>query len=189
MNKKKLLLAVLLFAALIFAGIILPLILKRGASPSTKSKGTQAQTQELPQGKTELPKVKCLNFDALKDFMADTKITELESLFPQYLQSAGKTDITSASFLSDQSSYPSSSEVRLMFELSDETALPVYCDRDGRFLFGEERTQLSQDTKAYQKQTDEKLPKLSAEEIEKLQEGGYQDTPSSKKPTGQEKGE
>lgn len=45
MNKKKLLLAVLLFAALIFAGIILPLILKRGASPSTKSKGTQAQTQ------------------------------------------------------------------------------------------------------------------------------------------------
>lgn len=114
--------------------------------------------------------------------MAETKITELKALFPQYLKKAGLDGITSISFLSDQSSYPSSKEVRLMFTLSDESTMPVSYDRDGRFLFGEERTLLSDETKTYPKPADDKLPKLSPSDIEKMQEGGYPDTAKPVKP-------
>lgn len=188
MDKKKLLLAVLLFAALIFVGIILPLFLRKETDTETKDMDSPAK--ELPKEDAEPVEVECLKFDALKDYMADTKITELTSLFPSYLQKTEKTGISSVTFLSEQSSYPNESEVRLMFELSDQSALPVYCDRNGHFLFGEERMQLTQDDKIYPKPKDDKLPKLSPSEIESLQEGGYPDTGSakgSKTPDGQKK--
>ncbi|GAA6406040.1 DUF5038 domain-containing protein [Blautia coccoides] len=190
MDKKKLLLAVLLFAALIFAGIILPLLLRKDVG--MENTDMDSPVKKLPKDEAESVEVECLKFDALTDYMAGTKVTELNSLFPSYLQKAGKTGISSVTFLSEQSSYPNESEVRLMFELSDQTTLPVYCDRNGRFLFGEERMQLMQDDKTYSKPKDDKLPKLSTSEIEPLQEGGYPDTGSAKgtkAPHGQKKGE
>lgn len=180
MDKKKLLMAVFLFAALLFLGILLPLLLSKDSAPLKES--SKPNTKEPATQEADAPEVTYLQFDALEGFMAETKITELKALFPQYLKKAGLDGITSISFLSDQSSYPSSKEVRLMFTLSDESTMLVSYDRDGRFLFGEERTLLSDETKTYPKPADDKLPKLSPSDIEKMQEGGYPDTAKPVKP-------
>ncbi|MDO4275104.1 MAG: DUF5038 domain-containing protein [Eubacteriales bacterium] len=176
MDKKKLIMAVILFAALIFIGIVLPLFLKKEDHSSKKVQTDSTLTERpdvLPEKKSDIT---FQRFEDLKDFMAEAKITELQSLFPEYLQSAGNSDITSVTFLSEQTTYPSANEVKLIFELSDETFLPVYCDRNGRFLFGEEKLLLSEDTITYEKIRDEKLPEVSASEVEELPEGGYPDT-------------
>ena len=46
----------------------------------------------------------------------------------------------------------------------------------GRFFFGEERTPDSGKEIIYERPTDDKLPSITTEEIEQLQEGGYDDT-------------
>lgn len=186
MDKKKLIMAVILFAALIFAGIILPLLLKKEGSSFNGTQRKETQTQNPAPASKELPDITYQNFEKLKDFMADTKIEELRSLFSEYLLFAGSPDITSITFLSEQATYPSTTEVKLVFQLSDDSTLPVYCDRNGRFLFGEDKRQLSEDTIRYEKVTDEKLPELSASEVEELQEGGYSDTTTAPKTTEQE---
>lgn len=180
MDKKKLIIAVLLFAVLIFVGIILPLFMMKRDSGTSKEKQTEDFRTEEPSLFMEtMPDVTFLAFDELTDFMAGSKIEELKSLLTAYVLSVGKTDINSISFLSEQTSYPSAAEIKLVFSLSDDSTLPVYCDRDGRFLFGEERLLLSEDTATYEKPINDKLPELSSSEVEELQEGGYPDTTSA----------
>lgn len=180
MNKKKLIIAVLLFSALIFMGIILPLFMMKRDSGISKEKQTEDSRTEEPSLFVEtIPDITFLAFDELTDFMADSKIEELKSQFTAYVLSVGKTDINSIAFLSDQTSYPSAEEIKLVFLLSDESTLPVYCDRDGRFLFGEEKRMVSEDTKSYKKPTDDNLPEFSSSDVEELQEGGYPDTTSA----------
>lgn len=186
MDKKKLIMAVILFAALIFAGIILPLILKKEARPSKEPEKEEIRREKANTPSAESPDSVFQNFEDLKDFMAGTKIEELQTLFPEYLQTAGNQTITHITFLSEQSTYPSTSEVKLVFQLSDETDLVVYCDRTGRFLFGEEKLLLSEDTATYEKVTDQKLPDVSTSEVEEQQEGGFPDTTTAPKTTEKE---
>lgn len=46
----------------------------------------------------------------------------------------------------------------------------------GRFFFGEERTPDSGKEVIYERPTDDQLPSITTEEVEQLQEGGYDDT-------------
>ncbi|BDF35849.1 hypothetical protein CE91St62_39110 [Lachnospiraceae bacterium] len=184
MNKMKLILAVLLFAALIFVGIILPVLLKKEPAPRPEAPALSDSFKTEPDA---LPELTFDSFEALKDIMAEVKIDELKEQIPQYFQSKGLTEITSAAFLSEQTEYPNAGEIKLVFKLSDETTLPVYCDRAGRFLFGEERIRMTEETKVYEKPTDDTLPLLTTSDIEKRQEGGYPDTTST--PADEEKKE
>lgn len=186
MDKKKVIMAVILFAALIFAGIILPLLLKKRPLPSEETHKEEIRTEKPAATSEEIPDIHFQNFEDLKDFMADSKMEELQALFPEYLQTAGNQTITSITFLSEQSTYPSTSEVKLVFQLSDGTDLVVYCDRTGRFLFGEEKLLLSENTATYEKVTDKKLPDVSTSEVEEQQEGGFPDTTTAPKTTEKE---
>lgn len=117
------------------------------------------------------------DFAALKAFFSDSQIASLKEQFPVYLMETERTDLTGVTFLPDKTSYPTDTSVCLLFELSDDTMLPVtYHTPTGVFLFGEEGTQVSTDSVTYEKQTDDTLPSLTPEEIENLQEGGYPDT-------------
>lgn len=175
MKKSKLILAVLLFAALILAGIVLPMLLRPGHAPSGKEPAKKAEAKDTQ----PLPTPEFIKFEDLTGFMAGTKVEELKSLFPAYLKEAGLSEISSVTFLSEEASYPRADEVKLVFQLSDKSKVPVSCDRDGRFLFGEEKQLLAEDTKTYKKEKDDTLPKVDASTVEKQQEGGYPDTASA----------
>ena len=54
--------------------------------------------------------------------------------------------------------------------------LVYYTSSTGRFFFGEERTPDSGKEIIYERPTDDKLPSITTEEVEQLQEGGYDDT-------------
>lgn len=91
------------------------------------------------------------------------------------------TGITSVTFLEDKTTYPSSTDTLLEFTLSDDSTLLVtYSSPTGAFLFGKEKLQVGEDTKTYERQTDETLPDVSTEDVEKRQEGGFADTKDTK---------
>ena len=85
--------------------------------------------------------------------------------------------LTSIRFLADDTTYPNASDINFLFQLLDKSVLPVYyTSSTGRFFFGEERTPDSGKEIIYERPTDDKLPSITTEEIEQLQEGGYDDT-------------
>ena len=85
--------------------------------------------------------------------------------------------LTSIRFLADDTTYPNASDINFLFQLPDKSVLPVYyTSSTGRFFFGEERTPDSGKEIIYERPTDDKLPSITTEEIEQLQEGGYDDT-------------
>lgn len=76
----------------------------------------------------------------------------------------------------------------LTFAFSDNTTLPVTCSTStGAFLFGEEKLQVSENIITYERETDDKLPAVTTEEIESMQEGGFADTPNDIEATESEK--
>ena len=170
MNKLKLILAVVIFTALIFAGIVLPLILRKDPSDAESTEETLSETSSvMPQT------IDFLKFDDLKLLMADINILQLKALFHDYLSAADYQNITDITYLSDQISYPDTGEVQLLFQLSDGTKLPVFYDSIGHFFFGPEKMLLSDQTKLYKKPTDDSLPKVTTQEIEQMPEGGCPD--------------
>lgn len=189
MSRKKLILSILLMIGMIVAGIVLPALWKaekqknHTADPKQPAKEIQTEGADT----VSLPTLKYVAFEELQ-FFADTQINELKQQLSLYLKETGKTDITSVTFLPEQTTYPEGNDIMLTFALSDNTTLPVTCSTStGAFLFGEEKLQISENTITYERETDDKLPADTTEEIESMQEGGFADTPNDIEATEPEK--
>lgn len=186
MSRKKLILSIFLMAALVSVGIVLPALHRdQTAEQPTRKKQlptTGKTTKPSPIKETSsLLGLQYLGFEDLEAFLPLIKIEDLKAQMASYLQEAGYINITSATFLADETSYPSNGETLFQFSLSDGSKLPVTClTADGTFSFGEEKRQIpSSDTaytRIYTRQTDDSLPSVTTEEIEAMQEGGYADT-------------
>ena len=168
MSRKKLILSILLMIGMIVAGIVLPALWKaekqKNHTADKKQPAKEIQTEE--EDTASLPTLKYVAFEELQAFFADTQINELKQQFSLYLKEAGKTDITSVTFLPEQTTYPEGNDIMLTFALSDNTTLPVTCSTStGAFLFGEEKLQISENTITYERETDQKLPAVTTEEI------------------------
>lgn len=189
MSRKKLILSILLMIGMIVAGIVLPALWKaekqknHTADPKQPAKEIQTEGADT----VSLPTLKYVAFEELQ-FFADTQINELKQQLSLYLKETGKTDITSVTFLPEQTTYPEGNDIMLTFALSDNTTLPVTCSTStGAFLFGEEKLQVSENIITYERKTDQKLPAVTTEEIESMQEGGFADTPNDIEATEPEK--
>lgn len=186
MSRKKLILSIFLMAALVSVGIILPAMHRdqtsrkpEGKKPISTTEKTRkpAPTREV----SSLSGLQYLGFEDLETFLPLIQIEDLKAQMASYLQEAGYINITSITFLVDETTYPFNGETLFQFSLSDGSKLPVTCfTADGTFSFGEEKRQIpSSDTaytRIYTRQTDDSLPSVTTEEIEAMQEGGYADT-------------
>lgn len=129
MSRKKLILSILLMISMIVAGIVLPALWKaekqknHTADPKQPAKEIQTEGEDT----ASLPTLKYVAFEELQAFFADTQINELKQQFSLYLKEAGKTDITSVTFLPEQTTYPEGNDIMLTFAFSDNTTLPVTC--------------------------------------------------------------
>ncbi len=188
MSRKKLILSILLMAVLVSAGIILPATHRHQTEPPQDKKRTLPQTNksaEKPPVKTSsLTEIRYLGFEDLETFFPAAQIEELKEQLSSYLREADYVDISSVTFLVDETAYPSNGEVLLSFALSDGGKLPVTCQTaSGTFTFGEgDLTVHSENApymRIYTRRTDDTLPTVTTEEIETMQEGGYADTESN----------
>lgn len=189
MSRKKLILSILLMIGMIVAGIVLPALWKAEKKKNHTADLNQPAKEIQTEGEdtASLPTLKYVAFEELQ-FFADTQINELKQQLSLYLKETGKTDITSVTFLPEQTTYPEGNDIMLTFAFSDNTTLPVTCSTStGAFLFGEEKLQISENTITYERETDQKLPAVTTEEIESLQEGGFADTPNDIEATETEK--
>lgn len=189
MSRKKLILSILLMIGMIVAGIVLPALWKAEKKKNHTADLNQPAKEIQTEGEdtASLPTLKYVAFEELQ-FFADTQINELKQQLSLYLKETGKTDITSVTFLPEQTTYPEGNDIMLTFALSDNTTLPVTCSTStGAFLFGEEKLQISENTITYERETDQKLPAVTTEEIESMQEGGFADTPNDIEATETEK--
>ncbi|MEY8507180.1 DUF5038 domain-containing protein [Lachnospiraceae bacterium 42-17] len=186
MSRKKLILSIFLMAVLVSVGIILPAIHHRQTGErQEKPKDAQKTAQKNPKspGKNSMSQneLQFLGFEDLKTFFPSEQAENLKGQLTAYLQENSDTDITSVTFLVDETSYPSNGEILFSFALSDGSKLPVICQTaSGTFAFGEEHitvhTADALDSRVYTRQTDDTLPAVTTEEIEAMQEGGYADT-------------
>lgn len=189
MSRKKLILSILLMIGMIVAGIVLPALWKAEKKKNHTADLNQPAKEIQTEGEdtASLPTLKYVAFEELQ-FFADTQINELKQQLSLYLKETGKTDITSVTFLPEQTTYPEGNDIMLTFAFSDNTTLPVTCSTStGAFLFGEEKLQVSENIITYERKTDQKLPAVTTEEIESLQEGGFADTPNDIEATETEK--
>lgn len=186
MSRKKLIIAIVLMVALIAAGIITPTVWRINKNRQKAAKETEAATEtDLTETetdkKTKEETLEFLKFDKLTAFFSEGQIKDFKEQIPVYLEKKKVTGITSVTFLEDKTTYPSSTDTLLEFALSDDSTLLVtYSSPTGAFLFGKEKLQVGEDTKTYERQTDETLPDVSAEDVEKRQEGGFADTKDTK---------
>ena len=186
MGRKKLILSIFLMAALVSAGMILPAMHRdqTAEQPAGKKQVPAAGKTAKPSPRKEnssLSGLQYLGFEDLETFLALIQIEDLKTQMVSYLQDTGYRNITSVTFLVDETSYPSNGETLFQFSLSDGSKLPVTClTADGTFTFGEENQQTSSSdtayTRIYTRQTDDTLSAVTTEEIEAMQEGGYADT-------------
>ena len=117
------------------------------------------------------------DFEALEDFFSKEQVKLFQEELTSYLKNVKQMSLTSIRFLADDTTYPNASDINFLFQLPDKSVLPVYyTSSTGRFFFGEERTPDSGKEIIYERPTDDKLPSITTEEIEQLQEGGYDDT-------------
>ena len=177
MNRKKVILSILMMVFLIAVGFVLPHLFKekRGEKPAS-SAPTKEETTDTEQSSSKTA-LTFLDFSALQNFFSKGQIETLCQELQTYLTDTGNTSITSVQFLEDKTTYPNASDIGFSFRLSDDSVLPVYYSSSiGRFFYGEERTPGTEEINTYEQQTDENLPVLTTEEIELLPEGGYDDT-------------
>ena len=172
MSRIKLILSILLMLLLLAVGIFLPSRLREQSKNPEQEKGTASAEKE----QNELTEMDFLSFEELSQFFSAAQTASLKEQFPVYLTHAGRTDITSAEYLPDETAYPDTITVELHFRLSDDRTLPVFYDTmTGTFSFGEERTVLGASGQTYEKPVVDTLPPVSPSEVEKRQEGGYAD--------------
>lgn len=189
MSRKKIILSIFLMAALVSVGMILPAMHRNQTAeqPARKKQvpATGKTTKPSPiKENASLSGLQYLGFEDLETFLALIQIEDLKTQMVSYLQDTGYRNITSVTFLVDETSYPSNGETLFQFSLSDGSKLPVTClTADGTFTFGEKNQQIdssgTSDTRIYARQTDNSLPTVTTEEIETMQEGGYADTEST----------
>lgn len=190
MSRKKLFLSIILMATLVSVGIVLPSITRTEQNGTQKTeKNTDTLKIKTPTAAQDpsvndtavLPDLQYLGFEYLDTFFSSAQTADLKEQLAAYLQETGYPDISSVTFLADKTTYPTSGETLLSFELSDGSTLPVTClTATGTFLIGEERLQFypehSLSPRVYPRETDDSLPVVTTEEIESRQEGGYADT-------------
>ena len=186
MSRKKLILSILLMAVLVSVGIILPAMHRdqTAEQPAGKKQVPAAGKTAKPSPRKEnssLSGLQYLGFEDLETFLALIQIEDLKTQMVSYLQDTGYRNITSVTFVVDETSYPSNGEILFQFALSDGSRIPVTClTADGTFTFGEEERQISSlenvYSRIYTRQTDDSLPSVTTEDIEAMQEGGYADT-------------
>ena len=185
MSRKKIILSIILLVVFVLAAIILPALWKsNNKKPATQTENTEASTEKesTVDSDNEITALKFQKFDQLSNFFSDSQIRSLKAQCIAYLLTLEKRNLTSITFQPDQTSYPEKTTIRLVFDLSDGTSLPVtYSTPTGAFYFGEEQLQMEIDTTIYEQETDDSLPSLTTDEIEVQQEGGYADTENSKK--------
>ncbi len=189
MSRKKIILSIFLMAALVSVGMILPAMHRNQTAeqPARKKQvpATGKTTKPSPiKENASLSGLQYLGFEDLETFLALIQIEDLKTQMVSYLQDTGYRNITSVTFLVDETSYPSNGETLFQFSLSDGSKLPVTClTADGTFTFGENNQQIGSlgmsDMRIYARQTDNSLPAVTTEEIETMQEGGYEDTEST----------
>ena len=181
MSRIKLILSILLMLLLLAVGIFLPSRLREQSKNPEQEKETASAEKE----QNELTEMDFLSFEELSQFFSSAQTASLKEQFPVYLTHAGRTDITSAEYLPDETAYPDTITVELHFRLSDDRTLPVFYDTmTGTFSFGEERTVLGASGQTYEKPVVDTLPPVSPSEVEQRQEGGYADVsaPESETP-------
>ena len=172
MSRIKLILSILLMLLLLAVGIFLPSRLREQSKNPEQEKETASAEKE----QKELTEMDFLSFEELSQFFSAAQTASLKEQFPVYLTHAGRTDITSAEYLPDETAYPDTITVELHFRLSDDRTLPVFYDTmTGTFSFGEERTVLGASGQTYEKPVVDTLPPVSPSEVEQRQEGGYAD--------------
>ena len=180
MSRIKLILSILLMLLLLAVGIFLPSRLREQSKNPEQEKETASAEKE----QKELTEMDFLSFEELSQFFSAAQTASLKEQFPVYLTHAGRTDITSAEYLPDETAYPDTITVELHFRLSDDRTLPVFYDTmTGTFSFGEERTVLGASGQTYEKPVVDTLPPVSPNEVEQRQEGGYADVSASEKET------
>lgn len=180
MSRIKLILSILLMLLLLAVGIFLPSRLREQSKNPEQEKETASAEKE----QNELTEMDFLSFEELSQFFSAAQTASLKEQFPVYLTHAGRTDITSAEYLPDETAYPDTITVELHFRLSDDRTLPVFYDTmTGTFSFGKERTVLGTSGQTYEKPVVDTLPPVSPSEVEKRQEGGYADVSASEKET------
>lgn len=189
MSRKKIILSIFLMAALVLVGIVLPAIHRNKVTgqmekktniPTAGNRAKKSSRKEI----SSLSGIQYLGFEDLETFLPFVQIEDLKTQLASYLQEAGYTDLSSVTFLVDETSYPSNGQTLFQFALSNGSKLPVTClTADGTFTFGEKNQQIdssgTSDTRIYARQTDNSLPTVTTEEIEAMQEGGYADTEST----------
>lgn len=175
MSRLKLILSILLMLFLLLVAIFLPSRLREQKETPDEAQ-EEAATQEETTQPEELTEMDFLSFEELSQFFSSAQTASLKEQFPLYLTLIGRTDITSAEYLPDETGYPDTTTVELHFLLSDDSTLPVFYDTmTGAFSFGEERTVLGTSGQTYEKTVDDTLPSVSSSEVEQRQEGGYAD--------------
>lgn len=183
MSRIKLILSILLMLFLLLVAIFLPSRLReRNETPDTNSQEETASQEESNQPE-KLTEMDFLSFEELSQFFSSAQTVSLKEQFPVYLTRTGRTDITSAEYLPDETGYPDTTTVELHFLLSDDSTLPVFYDTmTGAFSFGEERTVLGTSGQTYEKPVLDTLPPVSSSEVEQRQEGGYADVTAPEEP-------
>ena len=181
MSRLKLILSILLMLFLLLVAIFLPSKLRE--QKETPDPEAEADTQEETTQPEELTEMDFLSFEELSQFFSSAQTASLKEQFPLYLTRTGRTDITSAEYLPDETGYPDTTTVELHFLLSDDSTLPVFYDTmTGAFSFGEERTVLGTSGQTYEKPVLDTLPPVSSSEVEQRQEGGYADVTAPESP-------
>ena len=180
MNRKKAILAIFMMAFLIIIGFVFPSIWK-SQKGNKKSETENTQHDDSENTETEQAEnnesISFQDFEALEDFFSKEQLKLFQEELTSYLKIVKQMSLTSIRFLADDTTYPNASDINFLFQLPDKSVLPVYyTSSTGRFFFGEERTPDSGKEIIYERPTDDKLPSITTEEIEQLQEGGYDDT-------------
>ena len=181
MSRLKLILSILLMLFLLLVAIFLPSKLRE--QKETPDPEAEADTQEETTQPEELTEMDFLSFEELSQFFSSAQTASLKEQFPLYLTRTGRTDITSAEYLPDETGYPDTTTVELHFLLSDDSTLPVFYDTmTGAFSFGDDRTVLGTSGQTYEKPVLDTLPPVSSSEVEQRQEGGYADVTAPEEP-------
>ena len=180
MNRKKAILAIFMMAFLIIIGFVFPSIWKsQKGNKKSETENTQHDNNENTE--TEQAEnnesISFQDFEALEYFFSKEQVKLFQEELTSYLKNVKQMSLTSIRFLADDTTYPNASDINFLFQLPDKSVLPVYyTSPTGRFFFGEERTPDSGKEIIYERPTDDKLPSITTEDIEQLQEGGYDDT-------------
>ena len=180
MSKLRVILAILLLIILVVIGIVLPSLWRSSKNTSEKQTDLASSNRDDLTPNEESSDLEYTGFEKLSSFFPDSVTADLKALFPVYLKNSGRAEIKSVTFLPDETTYPDNNTTRLFFLLSDSTRLPVqYIGDLGVLLFGDEEAEFSTEQRSYEKQTDDTLPTVTTDQVETMQESGYDDITQS----------